>query len=358
MKKICIIAEAGVNHNGSLDMARKLVDKAKESGADIVKFQTWKAENLVSRFAVKADYQVRNTGRDDSQLAMLKELEMSTEDQIILTKYCKDKDIEFLSSPFDMDAVHTIDKIYNCARIKVPSGEITNAPLLLEIARTGKPIILSTGMATLDEIRVSLGVISFGYANSNDKPGLDHFQLAYKKNKGMLTNRVTLLHCTTEYPAPFNSVNLRAMDTMVAEFGLEVGYSDHTAGISVPVAAAALGAVMIEKHFTLDKTLPGPDHKASIEPRELTAMVRSIREIELSLGSKEKKPHESESKNKPIARKSLVAGGAIRAGEEFTTNNINIKRPGDGISPLNYWNILGKKATRDYSSDELIREME
>ena len=356
MTRTLIIAEAGVNHNGSLELAYRLIDVAKNSGADVVKFQTWTASGMVSKYARKADYQVLNTQSQGSQLEMLQALEMTVVDQLKLVEYCRKIGIEFLSSPFDIPSVTAIASTFKLKRIKIPSGEITNAPLLLEIARTGLPSILSTGMSTLAEIESALGVLAFGYINSPDAPSISAFSDAFASADGRLAlaRNVTLLHCVTEYPAPFSEINLRAMKTMHSVFKLPIGYSDHTLGISVPLAAVALGAKVIEKHFTLDKNFPGPDHSASIEPSELCQMVKSIREVEASLGGTEKRPGPTERKNIAIARKSLVAARAIRRGERFSLENLTMKRPGNGISPFAYWEYLEKFAEIDFQEDELI----
>jgi len=358
MDKAYLIAEAGVNHNGSLEMAMQLIDVAADAGADAVKFQTFKAEKIVSRMAPKAEYQTKTTIPTESQADMLKKLELDEYAHRILIEYCHKKSIEFLSTPFDLDSVDLLANTYNLPRLKLPSGEITNALLLLKAAQTGKPIILSTGMSTLGEIELALGVLAFGYSKTNEKPSLVAFQEAYFSNEGLraLQENVILLHCTTEYPAPFKDVNLRAMDTLHTAFGLPVGYSDHTPGITIPIAAVARGAIVIEKHLTLDRNLPGHDHKASLAPDEFNKMVQSIRQVEESLGSSFKIPAPSEIKNKPVARKSLVAAQFIRKGEIFTEENIAIKRPGNGISPMEYWEWLGKLAIKDYKVDEFIME--
>lgn len=329
LKKVCIIAEAGVNHNGSLELAKQLVDVAKECGADIVKFQTAKLESLVSRFAEMAEYQKQNTGKEKSQKEMLEELLLSYEDFEELADYCRQKDIEFLSTPFDVESIKFLeDKVRFW---KIPSGEITNYPYLVEIAKTGKPIVLSTGMSELEEIRSALEVLKrFG------------------------AGTVTLLHCTTEYPTPYEDVNLKAMVALKDQFDIEVGYSDHTRGIEVPIAAVAMGAVVIEKHFTLDCNMDGPDHKASLEPAELKAMVEAVRKIEQALGDGVKRPAGSEIKNINIARKSIVAKRDIKAGEELREDNITTKRPGTGISPMKWPDVIGTRAIRDFKEDELI----
>lgn len=331
-KKVFIIAEAGDNHNGDYDLALKLVDKAVEAGADCVKFQTFVTENVISKFAEKADYQKENTGEEESQYEMVKKLELSFEQFRMIKAYCDNKGIMFLSTPFDLDSIDFLEEL-DIPFWKIPSGEITNLPYLEKIARTKKDIILSTGMSTMEEIGNALSVL---------------------KENG--AGEITLLHCNTEYPTPFEDVNLRAMKTMEETFATKVGYSDHTVGIEVPVAAVAMGAAVIEKHFTLDKNMEGPDHKASLEPEELKAMVASIRNIEKALGASEKKPSPSEIKNINIARKSIVAKRAIKEGEVLTEENLYIKRPGDGISPMRWYEIIGTKAVKDFKEDELIIE--
>jgi N-acetylneuraminate synthase len=355
--RVYIIAEAGVNHNGSLDLAKRLIEVAAEAGADAVKFQTFKADKLVSRAASKAEYQIEHTGASESQHEMIRKLELDEAAHDVLAAHCKSKGIEFLSTPFDLDSLEMLVRKFNISTIKIPSGDITNAPLLLEAARTGKPVILSTGMSSLGEIEMALGVLAFGYTTRDEFPCFAVFENAYGSAMGRqaLQGNVTLLHCTTEYPAPFTDINLRSMATLQHAFGLPVGYSDHTQGIAITVAAVAMGAVIIEKHFTLDNDLPGPDHKASLEPDELRQMVRSIREVELALGSAVKQPAASELKNRPIARKSLVAARDIRKGELFTQDNLAVKRPGDGISPVYYWEWLGKTADRDYLQDDRVQ---
>ncbi|MDA8094283.1 MAG: N-acetylneuraminate synthase [Betaproteobacteria bacterium] len=354
---VFIIAEAGVNHNGSVEMAIRLIDAAAEAGADAVKFQTFKAAKLASRLANKAAYQVRNTGEDDSQLAMLRKLELDEAAHGVLMSHSASRGIGFLSTPFDTESLDLLVRL-DLPCIKISSGDITNAPFLLDIARTGKPIILSTGMSTLAEIEGALSALAFGYLTPEEAmPSVDAFVAAYNSSAGQaaLEKHVTLLHCTTEYPAPFEDVNLDAMNSMACAFGLPVGYSDHTTGISVPIAAAALGAKVIEKHFTLDRNLPGPDHKASLEPDELKMMVAGIREVEAALGSPLKKIAPSEIENRPAGRKSLVASRDIHKGELFTAENLALKRPGDGISPMRYWEWLGKTADRDFLQDEQIQ---
>jgi N-acetylneuraminate synthase len=356
VKHVYIVAEAGVNHNGSLEMAKELVDVAAEAGADAVKFQSFKADKVISSRAPKAEYQTRTTDASESQLDMVKKLELDERAHQVLIAYCKAQGIQFLSTPFDLDSLDLLVRNSDQPYLKVASGETINAPLLLKIASTGKPVLLSTGMCTLGEIETALGVLAFGYGRSAERPSPMAFQAAYCSASGQqaLQEKVILLHCTTEYPAPFNEINLCAMDTMRAAFALPVGYSDHSIGIAVPIAAAALGAVVIEKHFTLDKNLPGPDHEASLEPEELKQMVRSIRQIEMALGSPMKIPSPGELKNIPIVRKSIVAAQDIRQGELFTEDNITTKRPGDGMHPILYWDLLGKAAEQNYRRDDLI----
>lgn len=328
--RILIIAEAGVNHNGSLELAYRMVDAAKEAGADIVKFQTAKPEQMVSKFAGKAEYQKKTTGGEESQIDMLRRLLPGQDDFICLKKYCETKEIEFLSTPFDIESIRFLDEL-GCRFWKIPSGEITNYPYLMEIARTKKPVVLSTGMADTDEISAAVSLL---------------------REHG--AGEICLLHCTTEYPAPFGEVNLRAMQTMKESFGCRVGYSDHTPGIEISVAAAALGAAVIEKHFTLDRNMEGPDHKASLEPDELAALVRAVRHVESALGNGIKRPTDSEKKNIVAARKSIVARRPIRKGETLTVENITTKRPGNGISPMRWNEVIGSKAIRDFEEDELL----
>lgn len=356
--KTLIIAEAGVNHNGSDELAFSLVDAAYQAGADIVKFQTFKAKNLVTEGAQQAEYQITNSGRKESQYSMLKRLELSYETHHKLVKYCNDLGIEFLSTAFDSESLSFLVNDLGITRLKLPSGEITNAPLVLEHARTGCDLIVSTGMATLSEIEQVLSVIAFGYINPESNPTDEALQTAYfsEQGKQLLKEKVTLLHCTTEYPAPFNDINLNAMDSMKNAFKLEVGYSDHSTGIIVPIAAVAKGSVLIEKHFTVDKTLPGPDHKASLDPQELKAMVDGIRTVEKVIGDGIKGPRPSEVKNKGVARKSLVAANTITAGELFSKENLAVKRPGNGLSPLKYWSYLNKPSVKSYTAGDLIDE--
>ncbi|MCL6586716.1 MAG: N-acetylneuraminate synthase [Anoxybacillus sp.] len=355
MKSTLIIAEAGVNHNGSLDLALQLVDVAIEAGADAIKFQTFKTEHLVTKSVQQAEYQKKNTGKSLSQYEMLKKLELSYGEFKKLKRYCDEKNIMFLSTPFDLESVDFLIKELKLNLIKIPSGEITNAPYLYKIASYGVDVILSTGMATKEEIHHALAFLAYGFAGKTDVSfaAVKHFYQT-DEAKALLGEKVSLLHCTTEYPTPYEDVHLNAMDDMREEFHLPIGLSDHTEGIVVPIAAVAKGATIIEKHFTLDKTLPGPDHKASLNPNELKEMVQSIRVVENALGEKEKRPTKTELKNKEVARKSLVAAQAIRKGEMFTHDNLTIKRPGTGIEPYYYWNYIGKRAERDYKEDEVI----
>ncbi|GDY24149.1 N-acetylneuraminate synthase [Agarivorans sp. Toyoura001] len=354
-----IIAEAGVNHNGDEKLAFELADAAYQSGADIVKFQTFKAKNLVTEEAKQADYQVTNTQKQESQLAMLSRLELSYDAHHELVKHCVKLGIEFLSTAFDSESLDFLVNDLGLTRLKLPSGELTNAPLVLEHARTGCDLIVSTGMATLSEIETALGVIAFGYTSDDSAvPSVQAFQEAYASDEGQraLKSKVTILHCTTEYPAPMEEINLKAMDTLGRAFDLPAGYSDHSQGITIPIAAVARGAVLIEKHFTLDNNMEGPDHKASLEPQDLTAMVSAIRQVEKALGSRVKTPTVSEVKNKAVARKSLVAARDINEGEAFSPQNMTIKRPGDGMSPYRYWDMLERTASKAYRAGELILE--
>jgi len=330
--RVFIIAEAGVNHNGSMDMARKLVDAAAEAGADAVKFQTFRAESLVRRDAAKADYQKETTAREESQFDMIRRLELDEDAHRELMAHCRRRNILFLSSPFDLESIDLLSAL-GLEIFKIPSGEITNLPYLRRIGQLGRRIILSTGMADLDEVAAALDVLVSAGADKE---------------------KITLLHCNTEYPTPMEDVNLRAMKTLGATFETAVGYSDHTLGIEIPVAAVALGATAIEKHFTLDCTLEGPDHRASLEPNELAAMVRAIRNVNMALGTGIKEPSPSEKRNIPIARKSIVAARAIRKGEEFTEKNLAVKRPAQGLSPMRWDSLIGARAERDYALNESI----
>ena len=333
MNKVLIIAEAGVNHNGSIELAKRLVDEAVNAGVDYIKFQTFKSEKLVSKAAKQAEYQQKNIGHEgESQYTMLKRLELSPADHEVLIDYCNSKGIMFFSTAFDMDSIDYLHSL-NLGLWKIPSGEITNFPYLRKIATFGEPIILSTGMSELNEIEEAIQVlIKYGVAKED----------------------LTVLHCTTEYPTPFKDVNLKAMLQIGEKFGVKIGYSDHTKGIEVPIAAVALGATVIEKHFTLDKTMEGPDHKASLEPDELKAMVTSIRNIENALGSGHKHLSDSERKNIEIVRKSIVAACPIKAGELLTEDNLTVKRPGTGISPMRWNEVVGTFAVKDFEEEEPI----
>ena len=333
-QRTLIIAEAGVNHNGSIELAKKLIDAAATAGVDYVKFQTFIAEKLVSKYAKKADYQTSSLGnsKDDSQFSMLKKLELSKEDHFELIDYCDKVGIKFVSTPFDLPSIDVLEEL-NMDFYKIPSGEITNLPYLKKIASLGRPVIMSTGMSTMDDIEDAMAVLT---------------------GEGLAKEKITLLHCNTEYPTPFEDVDLRAMETLSMCFEVKTGYSDHTQGIEVPIAAVALGATVIEKHFTLDREMEGPDHKASLEPGELKQMVQSIRHIEKALGYGRKEVSPSEAKNMIVARKSLVASCDIRKGELYSEENITVKRPGNGISPMRWNEIMGRVAPRDFNEDELI----
>ncbi len=332
-KKTIIIAEAGVNHNGDILLAKKLIDAAAEANVDYVKFQTFNAKNLVTKKAEKASYQKENSDKKtESQLEMLQQLELSEEMHFELISYCKSKGVKFLSTGFDLESIHFLETL-GLDFFKIPSGEITNLPYLEAVASLHKPVVISTGMADMKEIEQALQVF-----------------LDAKIDKG----NITILHCNTEYPTPMSDVNLKAMLTIKNKFGVSTGYSDHTLGIEVPIAAVALGATVIEKHFTLDRNMKGPDHRASLEPDELKEMVSSIRNIEQALGHGRKEPSKSEKKNKEAARKSIVAKTKIEKGETFTEDNLTIKRPGVGISPMRWYEVIGKESLKDYEKDDLI----
>ena len=330
MSRVFVIAEAGVNHNGDIEIAKQLIDAASEAGADAVKFQTFQADSLVCRTAKKAEYQLETTDRTETQYDMLKKLELTPQMHRELIEHCIKRNIMFLSTPFDLESIKLLSEL-GMQIYKIPSGEITNLPYLREIAKQQKKIILSTGMSSMDEVKAAVNVL---------------------KNNG--TEDITLLHCNTQYPTPISDVNLLAMVKMREETGLPVGYSDHTQGIEVPIAAAALGAEVIEKHFTLDRKMEGPDHKASLEPQELMQMVVGIRKIESALGSKIKQVSESEMTNVAIVRKSIVAAANIKRGEKYTEKNLTTKRPATGISPMLWDEVIGKTADRDYKVDEMI----
>ena len=350
-----IIAEAGVNHNGSLPMAQDLIAAAAEAGADFVKFQTFRTQELMAFDAPKAAYQ-KAAGIEDSQFDMIKALELSQDDHYALIETAMNHGIGFLSTPFDHGSLDFLTDNLKLGTLKIPSGEVTNGPLLLHAATKNVNIILSTGMSNLVEIEEALGVIAYGLVQGDAAPCEDAFRSAFSSAVGQeaLDARVTLLHCTTEYPAPMDSVNLFAMDVMADRFGLPVGYSDHTGGISVAVAAAARGACVIEKHLTLDRTLPGPDHQASIEPQMFAEMVKAVRDVQAALGKPVKAPAAVEIPNMEVARRSLVATASIQKGEKFTTTNIGAKRPGSGVSPMRYWDVLGRFASKSYNQDERI----
>lgn len=354
LSRTTIIAEAGVNHNGSRDLALRLVDAAADAQADIVKFQIFRAAALAAAAAPKAEYQMQTTGSGQSQLEMLRSLELDEADFHAIQQHCRACNIHFLATPFDEQSLDDLVNKYDVEAIKLGSGEVTNAPLLLRAARTGCPVILSTGMSTLKEVEEALGVLAYGYATEREKPSQDAFRMAFHSAAGReaLRRKVTLLHCTTEYPAAYEDVNLKAMDTLRTTFGLPVGLSDHTPGIHVAVAAVARGAVVIEKHLTLDRNLPGPDHRASLEPGEFRQLITAIRQVESALGDGAKTPARGELANVPVARRSLVAARDIFRGEVFTTENLAVKRPGTGVSPMRYWEWLGKTAKRDYKKDQ------
>lgn len=355
---VYIIAEAGVNHNGNLELAYELIDTAVNAQVDAVKFQTFVADSLVTLSAKKADYQVELTDSEESQHSMLRRLELTQEEFTALKDYTQKKGIDFLSTAFDNLSLDFLHNKLNLQTLKVPSGEITNGPFLLEHALTGCNLIISTGMANIDEIRMALSVVAFGYINKskNKHPSSIDFKNAFQSDEGqkLLKEKTTLLHCTTQYPAPLEDINLLAMNCLKEEFGLKVGYSDHSKGIQIPIAAVAMGAQIIEKHFTLDCTMEGPDHQASLEPDELRCMVSSIRSTELALGSDIKKITSSELNNRDIVRKSIFAIQDIKQGELISDLNVGIKRPGTGLSPNLYWDLLGKPASRAFKTGEAI----
>jgi len=358
MQPVKIIAEAGVNHNGSIDLAKQLIDVAVDAGVDVIKFQTYKTDNLVVKNAPKALYQQQATGQAESQYDMLQKYELSVDNHRELINYCQQKNIEFLSSAFDLESLGLLVNEFGLETIKFGSGEITNAPLLLQAAQWHRKVILSTGMSTLSDIENALAVLAFGFLHDGFPKSLDDCYRAYfsKEARELLIKNVILLHCTTEYPASFDEVNLNAIDTMKQAFGLPVGFSDHTIGIAAPIAAVAKGATVIEKHFTLDKNLAGPDHKASLGPEELTEMVKSIRQIEKSLGDGLKLPSKSELQNKDVIMKRLVAADDIKKGEFFSKDNLALKRAAQGVSGIDYWRWMDKKSSRDYRQGEVVIE--
>lgn len=330
LKPVTIIAEIGVNHNGDLELAKKMILEAKRCGADVVKFQTAKLDKLVTKYAPKAEYQVKNTGNDDSQFDMLKKLLLSYSDFIELEQFCREHSVQFLSTPFDCDSIEFLDS-FSMPFWKIPSGEITNYPYLVKIANTKRKVVMSTGMSDMNDVENAVKLL---------------------KQNG--TEEIILLQCNTQYPTDPEDVNLRVMQSLGEKFQVEVGYSDHTRGIEIPIAAVALGAVVIEKHFTLDKSMEGPDHRASIEPEEFKAMVDAIRNVEKALGTNEKRVSESEKSNQTIARKSIVAATNIKKGDVFSESNLTTKRPGSGISPMRWNEVMGCAANRDYEIDEMI----
>ena len=357
LQRARIIAEAGVNHNGDLARALALVDTAARAGADIIKFQSFRADKLATPAAAKAGYQQATTGGGQSQLEMLRSLELSESDECEIAAACAAANIGYLSTPFDADSATHLVRHVGVSAFKVGSGDLTNAPLLLHLARFRLPVILSTGMGTLAEIEQALGVIAFGYFREEAAPSTSRAfseALLDRRAWSMLREKVTLLHCTTEYPAAAHSINLRAMASLREAFGLEVGFSDHSVGIHLAVAAVALGATVIEKHFTLDRNLPGPDHRASLEPDELTAMIAAIRDVESAMGDGRKIPAPEELANRSVARRSLVVTRRVCRGERFSTDNLGVKRPGIGVSPMEFWIYLDQVATRDYEVDEAI----
>lgn len=357
MNNVIIIAEAGVNHNGELDKARKLVDIAAEAGADAVKFQTFSAERLAATSAPKASYQKDTTDASESQFEMLRKLELPASWHEELQTRAHQKGIEFLSTAFDLKSLEFLESI-NLPRYKIPSGEITNGPLLWQFARTGKDLILSTGMATLGEIELGLAILSHGMVNKTEPTGLDEVWRHWSEPQAAegLKNKVSLLHCTSQYPTPMEDVNLRAMETLRGAFGLPVGYSDHTQGLLIPVAAVARGATVIEKHFTLDRRLPGPDHKASLEPSELEDMVEQIRSVSQALGDGRKHPQTGELDTRSAARQQVIAAESLRAGERFTRNSLTTARCGGGQPPYSLWGMVGKQAFQDFSPGDPIPE--
>lgn len=358
MTRAFIIAEAGVNHNGSIDNAHKLIELAQRAGADAVKFQTFKTSTLLVRGAPKAHYQTVTTGATETQEDMLKRLEISYSAHFQLKEHCETLGIEFLSTPFDCESLRFLVNEVGVKRIKIPSGEITNGPLLWEAGHTGLPVILSTGMSTLSEIEDAVAVLAFAYLGGGrldcsltKARATNHSAQSHK----ILKEKISILHCTSEYPAPLSEINLNVIPFLREKFDLAVGYSDHTLGSAVSIGAIALGASIIEKHFTLDKSQAGPDHQASLTPEELCQMIKDIRSLEQALGTNKKSVSASEGKNLSVVRKSLVAQGPIKAGELFSESNVVAKRPGTGVTPMHYWDIIGKPAPRDFSPDELIQ---
>jgi N-acetylneuraminate synthase len=357
-RRVTVIAEAGVNHNGSVERALAMVDAAASAGADVVKFQSFKADLLATPDAPKADYQRQSTTEDQSQLDMLRALELRREDYVAIAERCRQRRIQFLSTPFDLESLRFLVREMDVPALKISSGDLTNGPLLLAAARSGRRILLSTGMATLEEIRAALAIIAHGCTVEGGTPDRASLAEAAASVNGRraVREKVVLLQCTTEYPAPAAELNLRAITALREQFGTPVGFSDHSSGIAAPPVAVALGAEFIEKHFTLDRSLPGPDHRASLEPRELGAMIEAIRFVEEALGDGAKRPSPSELRNVAAARKSLVATRPIRRGEPFSEENLGARRPGIGISPLRYWDWIGRPAVRDFRAGELVDE--
>jgi N-acetylneuraminate synthase len=356
MANVFFIAEAGVNHNGSIDRALDLVTAAAEAGADAVKFQTFKAAAVAASTARKASYQARETGNDEGQLAMLRALELSDAEFKRIAAHCTASGIEFMSTPFDFPSIDLLAKDLGVKRLKCPSGEITNGPFILALARTQLPVIISTGMANLDEIRDALAVLAFGYTTGRQPSGIAEIRRSLETPAGRaaLDRNVTVLHCTSAYPAPFNDLNLLAMRTISEQFKLPVGYSDHSSGLHISIAAVALGATCIEKHFTIDRNLPGPDHKASLEPGELTNLIRQVRETTAALGHAEKGPTASEQDTLAVARRSLVAAAPVKAGSRFVPAAVSALRPAGGTSPMATWDLLQTNSPRDYEAGDLI----
>ncbi len=357
-RSVFVIAEAGVNHNGNKFTAHRLVDAAADAGADAIKFQTFTAEKLATKIAPKAEYQKKDSERDETQFQMLKRMELDRDAHFELLAHAKMRGIKFLSSPFDQESLYFLSNEMGLDTIKIPSGEITNGPLLLAAARTRRDIILSTGMSTMDEINQALSIIAFGFSDLETNPSLEAFSDAMSKEKPrkLMQKKVTILQCTSAYPCPENEVNLGVISTLKSNFSLNVGFSDHTTGIYAAIAAAALGASVIEKHFTLDRSSPGPDHKASLTPRELRQMIEAIRCVEQNIGTDCKHPTKSEIANRDTVRKSLVALTSISEGEKFSASNLGVKRPGTGLSPVSYWDQIGRRSNTKILQDQLITE--
>lgn len=357
-ERVTIVAEAGVNHNGSPELALRLVDAAADAGADAVKFQTFRAEKLVTRSAAKADYQLQTTDRGETQYEMLRKLELSEQAHRAVAHRCRERGIRFLSTPFDLDSLRLLVDVIGVEAIKLASGELNNGPLLHAAGKSGKPVILSTGMGSLEETESALAMLAHGYAGGDAAPDTASAAKVYASDAGKhaVRENVIVLQCTTAYPAAFPELNLRAMQTLRQAFGTRVGFSDHSLGLTAPIAATALGASLIEKHLTLDCGMKGPDHAASLDPGMMKRLVMAIRDVEAALGSGEKRPSATELANARVLRKSLAATTAVRKGERFTTTNLTVLRPGTGMSPMQYWAWLGREAARDYSAGELIEQ--